>query len=110
MSNYWVDRAAALRGSLAGKGQEFIASASLEEIEAAADPAFAALGENTKTAVIAVMRAQVDPFVAWPLADAEVMGAFAEDSLSESDAVGSLTDPFLSPAEAMAAQHTAHAS
>lgn len=109
MLNYWEDRAGALRGSLAGKGREFVETATLEEIEVAAGPEFAALGENTKTAVIAVMRAQVDVFVAWPLADAEAMGAFPEDSLSEADAVASLSDPYMSPAEAMSGQHAMHA-
>jgi hypothetical protein len=53
---FWLNQVAALRSSLAGQSAEFVASASVEEIEAVAGGEFAKQGVLAKASIVEVMR------------------------------------------------------
>lgn len=53
---FWTEQAEALRASLAAQSPEFVATASLEQIEALAGPDFLAQGQAARLSIIAVMR------------------------------------------------------
>lgn len=53
---FWTEQADELRASLAAQGPEFVATASLEQIEALAGPGFLAQGQAARLSIIAVMR------------------------------------------------------
>lgn len=55
---FWTEQADALRASLAAQGPEFVATASLEQIEALAGPDFQAQAETAQRSIIAVMRSR----------------------------------------------------
>ncbi|OQW86281.1 MAG: hypothetical protein BWK72_18075 [Rhodoferax ferrireducens] len=56
---FWTKQATELRETLACQSATFIASATLEQIEAVAGIEFSKQGENTKRAIIEVMRCSI---------------------------------------------------
>lgn len=108
--SYWDDKAHELRASLAGKGPDFVAAAPLEDIEAAVGAVFSGLSVNTKVAIVAVMRSKANAYVAYPVDEATMMGAFPEDAMDEADAVASMNDDAWTPSEAMSGAFNARAA